>query len=110
MATVRWLHAHRGIYQTMEDAGARIGEAAAQKSEGSFVRLGSMFKYFFRDRPPRTYQEAKECNTGKFAVFWNAMRKEGIFLPPSQFETNFLSAVHEDDDISRIVSAYQACL
>ena len=60
MATVRWLHAHRGIYQTMEDAGARIGEAAAQKSEGSFVRLGSMFKYFFRDRPPRTSSRAPE--------------------------------------------------
>jgi glutamate-1-semialdehyde 2,1-aminomutase len=110
MATVRWLHAHRGIYQVMDAAGARIGEAVAGRSGGSFVRIGSMFKYFFRNEPPRTYREAKECNTAQFAVFWAAMRNEGIFLPPSQFETNFLSAVHEDEDIGRIAAAYRACI
>ena len=110
MATVRWLHAHRGIYQVMEAAGTRIGEAVAGRSGGSFVRLGSMFKYFFRSDPPRNYREAKECDTAKFAVFWTAMRNEGIFLPPSQFETNFLSAVHEDRDIGRIAAAYRACI
>ena len=110
MATVRWLHAHRGIYQVMDAAVTRIGEAVAGRSGGSFVRIGSMFKYFFRNEPPRTYWEAKECNTAQFAVFWAAMRKEGIFLPPSQFETNFLSAVHEDEDIGRITAAYRACV
>ncbi|HON81676.1 MAG TPA: glutamate-1-semialdehyde 2,1-aminomutase [Methanoregulaceae archaeon] len=110
IATVRWLHAHRDSYQAMQAAGARIGEAVERKTGGSFVQLGSMFKYFFRDRPPRTYQEVKECDTAKFSAFWNAMRKEGIFLPPSQFETNFLSAVHEEGDIGRIAAAYQACL
>ncbi|NYT07779.1 MAG: aminotransferase class III-fold pyridoxal phosphate-dependent enzyme, partial [Methanomicrobiales archaeon] len=110
MATVRWLHAHRGIYRVMEAWGAEIGEAVAGKTEGSFVRLGSMFKYFFRNRAPRTYLEAKECDTGKFGEFWTAMRKKGIFLPPSQFETNFLSAVHEDGDIGQIAAAYQACI
>jgi glutamate-1-semialdehyde 2,1-aminomutase len=109
MATVRWLHAHRGIFRVMEDASARIGEAVAGKAGGSFVRLGSMFKYFFRNRPPRTYQEAKECDSASFAAFWTGMRKQGIFLPPSQFETNFLSAVHEDEDIARIAAAYRAC-
>jgi glutamate-1-semialdehyde 2,1-aminomutase len=110
MATVRWLHAHRGIYQVMDAAVTRIGEAVAGRSGGSFVRIGSMFKYFFRNEPPRTYREAKECNTAQFAVFWAAMRNEGIFLPPSQFETNFLSAVHEDEDIGRIAAAYRACV
>jgi glutamate-1-semialdehyde 2,1-aminomutase len=110
MATVRWLHAHRGIYRVMDAAGARIGDAVADRSGGSFVRLGSMFKYFFRNDPPRNYQEAKECETLRFAAFWAAMRKEGIFLPPSQFETNFLSAVHEDEDIGRIAAAYRACI
>jgi len=110
MATVRWLHAHRGIYEELDRAGRSIGEAVAGKGEGSFVQFGSMFKYFFRQRPPKNYREAKECDPARFPVFWQAMLKSGIFLPPSQFETNFLSAVHDEKDIEAIGSAYRACL
>jgi glutamate-1-semialdehyde 2,1-aminomutase len=38
------------------------------------------------------------------------MLGEGIFLPPSQFETNFLSAAHPDEDIGQIADAYRKCL
>jgi glutamate-1-semialdehyde 2,1-aminomutase len=110
MATVRWLHAHRGIYEDLARAGRAIGEMLAGKGGGSFVRLGSMFKYFFRPLPPGNYQEARECDTASFTAFWQAMLKSGIFLPPSQFETNFLSAVHEEGDIESIGSAYRECL
>jgi glutamate-1-semialdehyde 2,1-aminomutase len=110
MATVRWLHAHRGIYDELARSGRVIGEFVAGKGGGSFVQLGSMFKYFFRHLPPRNYQEAKECDIARFPVFWQAMLKSGIFLPPSQFETNFLSAVHEEADIEAIGSAYRECL
>ena len=110
MATVRWLHSHHGIYRDMEDAVRKIGEDLMKKKGGSFVRLGSMFKYFFRDTPPRNYRQAKECDTERFSVFWQDMLKKGIFFPPSQFETNFLSAVHDDEDIQRIAAAYKECV
>jgi glutamate-1-semialdehyde 2,1-aminomutase len=38
------------------------------------------------------------------------MLTSGIFLPPSQFETNFLSAVHEGTDVEAIGQAYRECL
>jgi glutamate-1-semialdehyde 2,1-aminomutase len=109
MATIQWLHAHRGIYRELDAAGRRIGEEVAGKA-GSFVQQGSMFKFFFRSAPPRNYREAKECDTARFSSFWSAMLKEGIFLPPSQFETNFLSASHDEGDIERISAAYRSCL
>ncbi len=108
-ATIQWLHSHRGIYRELAIAGKRIGEAAAGKA-GSFVQQGSMFKFFFRSAPPRNYREVKECDTAKFSAFWSAMLSSGIFLPPSQFETNFLSAVHNEQDIERISAAYRSCL
>jgi glutamate-1-semialdehyde 2,1-aminomutase len=107
---VRWLHAHRGIYDDLARAGRAIGESLDVKGNGSFVQLGSMFKYFFRSQPPRNYTQAMECDTARFAVFWQAMLKSGIFLPPSQFETNFLSAVHEEADVDAIGQAYRKCL
>ncbi|NTV00993.1 MAG: aspartate aminotransferase family protein, partial [Methanoregulaceae archaeon] len=108
-ATIQWLHSHRGIYRELDIAGKRIGEAAAGMA-GSFVQQGSMFKFFFRPAPPRDYHEVKECDTAKFSAFWSAMLASGIFLPPSQFETNFLSAVHNEQDIERISAAYRSCL
>jgi glutamate-1-semialdehyde 2,1-aminomutase len=69
-----------------------------------------MFKLFFRNAPPRNYLEAKESDTQAFSLFWNKMMKKGIFLPPSQFETNFLSVAHTDDDVATIAGAYSSCL
>jgi glutamate-1-semialdehyde 2,1-aminomutase len=109
MATIQWLHAHRGIYRDLDAAGKRIGEEVPGKA-GSFVQRGSMFKFFFRSAPPRDYRDVKECDTARFSSFWSAMRKAGIFLPPSQFETNFLSAAHDAQDIERISAAYRSCL
>jgi len=108
-ATVNWLHDHRSVYSALEDKTRAIEENLSESGGGSFVRLGSMFKYFFRNLPPRNYREVKECNTGSFQQFWIRMLAAGIFLPPSQFETNFLSVAHTDQDIETIISAYNSC-
>ena len=68
--------------------------------------IASMFKVFFGDLP-RNYEEALKCDTDKFNVFFNKMLKDGVFLPPSQYETNFLSLAHSQDDIDKTVEAYR---
>jgi glutamate-1-semialdehyde 2,1-aminomutase len=109
IATVRWLHDHHKLYADLENNTRAIGESIGGGGTGSFVALGSMFKYFFRDTAPRNYHEVKECDTVAFQRFWIRMLEQGIFLPPSQFETNFLSVVHNDEDIQAIAAAYQSC-
>jgi glutamate-1-semialdehyde 2,1-aminomutase len=107
---IRWLHEHHDLYRRLSEATRAIQEGLPQGKDGSFVRLGSMFKYFFRSAPPSNYREAKESDTERFILFWRRMLDRGIFLPPSQFETNFLSAAHTDEDTDKIVEAYRACL
>ena len=107
-ATLSHLHSHVDIYRTLEEYTRTIGESA--KGEGSFVRIGSLFQYFFRGNPPRNYREAKECDTEAFGRFWKGMLDAGIFLPPSQFETCFVSTAHTHEDIENIGAAYQSCL
>ena len=109
LAAITWLHDHPEIYHNLAESARSIGEGLSGKG-GSFVRAGSLFKFFFREEPPRNYREAKECDTARFTSFWSAMLKSGIFLPPSQFETNFISAAHDEQDVAAIGSAYQACL
>ena len=110
IATIRWLHDNRGIYRQIDERSRAIEEALPRDAGGNFVRLGSMFKYFFRHEPPRDYREVKECNTDAFRVFWAKMLAHGIFIPPSQFETNFLSAAHTEDDCAAIGQVYTGCL
>lgn len=109
IATVRWLHNHLEAYADLEQKACAIEESLIGKGTGSFVRLGSMFKYFFKKDPPRNYREVRECDTAAFQRFWMRMLDQGIFLPPSQFETNFLSVVHTENDIEAIAAAYRSC-
>ena len=110
IATLRWLHDHTTIYRDLDEMTRALEESIGNVKNGSFVRLGSMFKWFFRDEPPKNYREVKECDTEAFGLFWKRMLEEGIFLPPSQFETNFLSSVHSNRDLTTIAQAYSKCL
>lgn len=110
IATIRHIHENAGIYQRLDGMTRAIGESLPPGLPGSFVRLSSMFKYFFRESPPGNYREAKESDTEAFAAFWKGMLSRRIFLPPSQFETNFLSAAHTREDLEAIVQGYRECL
>lgn len=71
--------------------------------------VSSMFKVFFGNRP-RNYQEVLSCDKEGYLKFFFRMLESGIFLPPSQFETNFLCTVHSEEDLERLLAAYQANL
>lgn len=72
---------------------------------GSVVRAGSMLTLFFRDSAPRDYAEARESDTTAFGRFHRGMLEQGVLLPPSQFETWFVSAAHTEADIDQVVNA-----
>ena len=110
IAMLEYIHKNSSLYQKLDENSKVIQESLPEKYRDSFVRLGSMFKLFFKDTPPKNYMEAKKSDTEKFADFWKKMLKEGIFLPPSQFETNFISAAHSSEDIEKIAGAYCRCL
>src|SRR5690349_8818755 len=57
---------------------------------------GSMFGFFFRREPVRSFAEAKEADTKLFARFFHAALDRGVYLAPSAFEAGFVSAAHSD--------------
>lgn len=68
-------------------------------------RLGSMFTVFFNDKPVTDYESAASSNLEAFKVYFHSMLEQGIYLPPSQFETNFLSLAHSPEDIQKTIAA-----
>lgn len=109
-ATLEYLSGHRSVYNVMDRKTRAIGESLPSEYHESFVRLGSMFKLYFRNSPPKNYVEAKESDTVRFGAFWKKMLSSGVFLPPSQYETNFLSVAHSENDVETITGAYSTCL
>ncbi len=68
-------------------------------------RFGSMLNPFFVNSEVTNFVEAQLSDTDKFAVFFWEMIKNGVFLPPSQFEAWFLSSALKDKDIKIIAEA-----
>ena len=107
LAVTEYLHANEQLYAKAEENVKKIAASIPASSTGSFVSLGSMFKYFYRAEAPKNYREAKECDTAAFRRFFETALGIGVFVPPSQFETNFLSFAHDDAAVAKICRAYR---
>ena len=68
--------------------------------------IGTMFQVFFTDKPVRNYQDALACDVNRYNKLAAFMREEGIFLAPSQYETNFISLAHSNEDLEYTIRAY----
>lgn len=68
-------------------------------------RFGSMINPFFTKDSVTNFEEAQKSDTKKFAAFFWEMIKNGVFLPPSQFEAWFLSSALTPKDLSTTAEA-----
>jgi glutamate-1-semialdehyde 2,1-aminomutase len=75
----------------------------------SVVGIASMIKVFFGPEP-HNYTEALKCDKVGYLAFFRRMLESGIFLTPSQYETDFLSAAHSPEVSDATLEAYKSCL
>ncbi|AZJ35361.1 glutamate-1-semialdehyde-2,1-aminomutase [Tenacibaculum singaporense] len=68
-------------------------------------RFGSMINPFFTNKKVTNFEDAQTSDTKKYATFFWEMTKNGVFLPPSQFEAWFLSSALTEKDIQEIANA-----
>jgi len=66
-------------------------------------QIGSMFTIFFTNKSVENFSDAKTSDTIKFGKFFHGMLKKGIYLPPSQYESWFLSTQITDEHIQYLV-------
>jgi glutamate-1-semialdehyde 2,1-aminomutase len=72
--------------------------------------ITSMFQIFFMDEPVVNYSSAKKADMAKFKKLFEELLKNGVFIPPSQFETVFLSYAHSKNDVKKTITAYEKAL
>jgi len=113
MATVKELRAqgHEDLERKGDLLRRGLEEALGDmKVPHQVAGIGSMFQLFLSSSPVRNYREALSSDSAMFDSLFRRLLDEGIYLAPSQFETNFLSTAHTEKDISRTVDCIAACL
>lgn len=81
---------------------------AAEGVEHSVQRAGNLFSFAFMPTVPRNYAQVKSQQSFRYRPFFHAMLDAGVSLPPSVFESWFVSAAHDDSAVSRILAALPA--
>ncbi|MFP3988648.1 glutamate-1-semialdehyde 2,1-aminomutase [Streptomyces sp. E11-3] len=84
---------------------------AALSKEGVAHRLqtaSNMFSVFFTDREVRDYDDAKQQEAFRFTAFFHSLLANGVYLPPSAFESWFVSTAHDERAVQRIADALPA--
>ena len=98
------------VYDHLTAAGKTV-KAAVTEALGSagvphvIQSNGTMFSVFFTDRPVRDFDDASGQDVAAFAAFFHAMLDAGVHLPPSAYETWFLSAAHDDRAVQTVLDA-----
>jgi glutamate-1-semialdehyde 2,1-aminomutase len=71
---------------------------------------GSMFGFFFRAEPVRSYADAKESDVALFRRFFHGALGRGVYIAPSAFEAAFVSSAHGDAEIALTLERLDAAL
>ncbi|MBW2481230.1 MAG: glutamate-1-semialdehyde 2,1-aminomutase [Deltaproteobacteria bacterium] len=104
-----------GVYESLGQKSSRLvaGLAHAAQNAGVAARVGhvgSMLGMFFTDRDVACFEDAKTCDLELFAKFYQGMRRQGVYIAPSQFEALFLSTAHSDEHIDATANAAEQVL
>jgi len=101
---------NRRAYARLERMTAELVSGLRKASEQIGVpaqinTIGSMFTIFFTPLPVTNFSTAKACDTARYSKFFHALLKRGVYFPPSQFETCFVSMAHEHSDLQATIEA-----
>ena len=110
LAMLGLIQSNPEVYQRLEAKGKRLAEAISHQIESlqikaSVSQIGSMFTLFFTDKKVENFNDAKTSDLVKFGQYFRGMLNRGVYLPPSQFESWFLSDSIGEEELEKIITA-----
>ncbi len=115
LAMLNLISDNPGIYVALEQRGSALkqelsADLASLGLNYTINQIGSMFTLFFTDKAVNNFSDAKTSDTALFGKYFKGMLDKGIYLPPSQYESWFLSAALGDSEYDQIIAASKATL
>lgn len=98
------------VYERLDVVSAALQTAVSEAFTKHSIphriqHAGSMFSVFFDDAEVTNFDQAKSQDAAAYGRFFHAMLSRGVHLPPSCFESWFVSAAHDDAAVEHIVDA-----
>lgn len=90
----------KDLYAKLSNFGETLANALEKSARERKIAIqvphaGGMFSIFFSEKPVRSFSDIAGCDTDKTVKFFRAALARGIFLPPSPYESCFISAAHD---------------
>ena len=110
IATLTELKENNGIYKSLEEKSLYLEKEMIKVLEKTSLdfkinRLGSMISLHFTSDDVIDFETAQKGNNDKFKKYFHGMLNEGIYLPPSAFESYFLNDALSYSDIDLTINA-----
>lgn len=104
-----------GVYDDLVRKTTRLAEGFREAAQETGIpcevnQIGTMMTCFFTEGPVTNYDDVSKVNEARFVKYFREMTAQGILLPPSPFETMFMSAAHTDEDVERTIDAHRNAL
>ena len=94
------------LNKTTETLDFEIGKILNEKGIAHKInRKGSMMSIFFHTNRVSNFEEAADSNHSLFNNFFHQLLAQGIYLPPSGYETWFISDAINDVEIDKTLEA-----
>ncbi|MEK7400958.1 MAG: glutamate-1-semialdehyde 2,1-aminomutase [Gemmatimonadota bacterium] len=90
-----------------------VGLSAVAEQHGVALQaqaIGGMWGFFFADAPVASFDDAKRSDLARFRKFFHAALSAGVYLPPSAFESCFVSLAHTADDLNRTIAVFDIAM
>ena len=98
-------------YDRLEKMGQDLANGLMKLAQSHSIPLqvpqvGSMFCLFFTENPVTQFEDAVSAKHEFFNSFFHACLNQGLYLPPSSYETCFISAAHNDEVVSSTLEIF----
>jgi glutamate-1-semialdehyde 2,1-aminomutase len=115
IATIRFLLKHRSLYKRLEKRCKYVTDSTNDiindmGISASVNSIASIFQIFFTAERVNDYAKAKKASIYAFKEYFNSLLKQGVFIPPSQFEVCFISYMHDEKALDYTINAIEAAL
>ena len=97
---------YRTLDKNADTVATLVSDALSKESVAHHVqRAGNMFSFRFGPEEGKNFADMQAADTFRFPAFFHAMLDHGVFVPPSVFETWFVSTALTDEDFTAIENA-----
>jgi glutamate-1-semialdehyde 2,1-aminomutase len=103
------------IYPVLERSCLQLAKALSDIAEDYEIpvqihRIGSLYQIFFTKDAVTDYAGVQHSDLALFNAYFRQLLREGVFIPPSQYETCFLSTAHTADDLKFTINSFGKAL